>query len=77
MWFGKGHEEFGKLLPNHSILKLGLWDPLIQSRKSMSLKSAEELYVMTAKNDAKFEEELLTCYFKIDMVNLTDFDPSI
>ena len=28
------------------------------------------------KNDAKFEEEL-TCRFKTDMRNLTDFDPSI
>ena len=27
------------------------------------------------KNDAKFEEEL-TCRFKIDMENLTNFDPS-
>ena len=27
------------------------------------------------KNDAKFEEEL-TCRFKIDMRNLTNFDPS-
>ena len=30
---------------------------------------------MTMKNDAKFEEEL-TCHFKIDMRNLTNFDPS-
>ena len=30
---------------------------------------------MTMKNDAKFEDEL-TCQFKIDMMNLTDFDPS-
>ena len=28
---------------------------------------------MTMKNDAKFEEEL-TCQFKIDMRNLTNFD---
>ena len=28
------------------------------------------------KKDAKFEEEL-TCRFKTDMRNLTDFDPSI
>ena len=41
----------------------------------MSLKSTEELCVMTMKNDAKFEEEL-TCQFKIDMRNLTNFDPS-
>ena len=30
---------------------------------------------MTLKNDAKFEGEL-TCCFKIDMKNLTNFDPS-
>ena len=41
----------------------------------MSLKSTEELSVMTMKNDAKFEEEL-TCHFKVDMSNLTNFDPS-
>ena len=57
--------------------KLGLWwDPLIQSRKSVSLKFTEELCVVTMKKDAKFEEEL-TCRFKTDMRNLTDFDPSI
>ena len=41
----------------------------------MSLKSTEELPVMTMKNYAKFEEEL-TCHFKVDMRNLTNFDPS-
>ena len=41
----------------------------------MSLKFTEELYVTTMKNDAKFEEEL-TCHFKTDMRNLTNFDPS-
>ena len=30
---------------------------------------------MTLKNDEKSEEEL-TCHFKIDMRNLTNFDPS-
>ena len=30
---------------------------------------------MTMKNDAKFDEEL-TCQFKIDMSNLTNFDLS-
>ena len=39
----------------------------------MSLKSTEELYEMTMKNDTKFEEEL-TCHFKVDMRNLTNFD---
>ena len=41
----------------------------------MNLKFTEDLCVMTMKNDAKFEEEL-TCQFKIDMRNLTNFDPS-
>ena len=41
----------------------------------MSLKSKEELCVMTMKNDAKFEEEL-TCHFEIDMGNLMNFDLS-
>ena len=48
---------------------------LIQSRKCMSLKFIGEFCVMTMKNDAKFEEEL-TCQFKIDMRNLTNFDLS-
>ena len=39
----------------------------------MNLKFTEELYVMTMKNEAKFEEEL-ACHFKIDMKNLTNFD---
>ena len=41
----------------------------------MSLKLAEELRVMKKKNDAKFEEDL-TCLFKIDMRDLTNFDLS-
>ena len=47
----------------------------VQSSKSMSVKSTEELCVMTMKNDAKFEEEL-TCQFKIGMRNLMNFDLS-
>ena len=50
------------------------WDPFIQIRKCMSLRLTEELRVMTMEND-KFEEELT--YFKIDMKNVTNFDPSI
>ena len=78
LWFGKWHEEFGKFLPEHSkVSKVGLWwDPFIQSRKCMSLKFTGELCVMTMKNDAKFEEEL-TCHFKIDMWNLTNFDRAL
>ena len=46
----------------------------------MSLKSTEEFTseftsVVTIKNYAKFEEEL-TCHFKVDMRNFTNFDPS-
>ena len=41
----------------------------------MSLKLKRDLCVMAMKNDAKFEIEL-TCHFKIDMKNLTNFDPS-
>ena len=52
-----------------------LRDPFIQSRKYMSLKFTGEFCVMTMKNDTKFEQEL-TCQFKIDMRNLTNFDLS-
>ena len=66
LWFGRWHEEYGKLSPEHlKVSKLGFWwDPLIQNRKSMCLKFIEELCIITMKNDAKFEKEL-TCRFKI------------
>ena len=66
-----------KFLPEQlKVSKLGFWwDPFIQSRKSMSLKSIEELCAMTIKNDANFEKEL-TCHFKVDMRNLMNFGPS-
>ena len=77
LWFKKRIEKFGKFSPDHlKVSKLGLWwDPFVQSRKSMTLKFAEELCVMAMKNNAKFEEEL-TCHFKIHMRNLTNFDSS-
>ena len=77
LWFGKWHKEYGKFSPEHlKVSKLRFWwDPLNQSWKSMSLKSTEELSVMAMKNQAKFEEEL-TCYFKVDTRNLTNFGPS-
>ena len=77
LFLQKWHEEFGTFSPEHSkVSKLGLWwDPFLQSRKYMTLKFTGELFVMTMKNDAKFEVEL-TCQFKIDMRNLTYFDPS-
>ena len=76
-WFEKRHEKFGKFSPEHlKVSKLGLWwDPFVQSRKGMTLKFTEELCVMAMKNNAKFEEEL-TCHFKTDMRNLTNFDSS-
>ena len=63
--FGKWNEEYGKFSPEYlKVSKLGVWwGPLIQSRKSRSLKFTKEM-----KNDSKFEEEL-TCRFKIDMGN--------
>ena len=39
----------------------------------MTLKFTGEFCTMTMKNDTKFEEEL-TCQFKADMRNLTNFD---
>ena len=73
----KWHEEFGKFSPEQTkISKLGLsLGPFFQSRKYMSLKLTGEFCVMTMKNDAKFEKKL-TRQFKIDMRNLTNFDPS-
>ena len=55
LWFGKWHEEYDKISPEHlKVSKLGLcWDPFIQSRICMSLKFTEELCVMTKNNDAK------------------------
>ena len=77
LWFGRWHEEFDKYSLEHSKLsKLGLsWDPFIQKRKCTSLKITRVLCVMKMKNDAKFEREL-TCQFKIDMRNSTNFDPN-
>ena len=71
----KKHEEFGKVSPEHpKFSKLGLsLDE--QSRERMSLKLTGALCIMTLKNDAQFEIEL-TCQFKIDMKNLTNFDLS-
>ena len=75
--FGKWHEEYGKFSPEQfKASKLGYWcDPLIQTRKTVSLKSTEELCVVAMKNESKFEEEL-TCRFKIGLMNLTKFDTS-
>ena len=74
-WFGKWHEEFGKLASEHfKVSRLVLsWDPFVQSRKLMSQKFTKELCVITLKYDEKSEEEL-TYYFKINIRNFTNFD---
>ena len=41
----------------------------------MSLKLIGEFCIRPMKNEANFEEEL-TCQFKIDVRNLTNFAPS-
>ena len=53
-----------------------LMDLFVQSRKGVTLNFTEELNVMKMNNNTKIEEEL-TCCFKIDMRNVTNFDPSI
>ena len=42
----------------------------------MSLTFTEDLCVMAMKSEEKFEEEL-TCPFKTDMRNLTNFDRAL
>ena len=66
-WFREWHKEQGKFSPELlKNLRIGtLMGPFIHCRKCMSLKFTRKFRVMTAKNDAKFEEEL-TCLFKID-----------
>ena len=46
-------------------------------QKMYVLKFTVELFAMTVKNDAKIEEESMTCQSKTDMRNLTNFDRSI
>ena len=59
LWLGKSHEKFGKISPEHTeVSKLGfLLGPFIQSTKYISLKFTGELYIVTVKNDAKFEKD--------------------
>ena len=51
-------------------------DLFVQSRKGVTLNFTEELNVMKMNNNTKIEEEL-SCRFKIDMRNFTNFEPSI
>ena len=75
LWFGKWHEKFDKFSSEHfKVSKLVFsWNHFVQSRKWMSYKLSEKLQVMTLKNDEKSEEEL-SCCFKIDERNLTNFE---
>ena len=57
-------------------LKSGTFIGLLYPKQKMyELKFTGELCVMKMNNDARFEEEL-TCLFKIDKRNLTNFDLS-
>ena len=58
------------------VWKLRLFlDAFTESRKCVSFKCTGELPVIIMKNDSKFEEDL-TCQFKIDQTNLTNFESS-
>ena len=48
----------------------------VESILCLSQKSAEELCVITLKNDAKYEEEL-TCALKNNMGNLVNFTATL
>ena len=57
-------------------LKIGTFiGSFYPKQKMYEFKIYRGLCVMTMKNDAKLEEDL-TRQFKIDMRNLTNFDPS-
>ena len=77
LWFGKWHVKFGECPRDHlKVSKLELWrDPFIQSREFTSSKFTKELCSIKMKNGAKFDVEL-TCRFKTDKRNLTNFDLS-
>ena len=69
--FQKWHEEFSKFSPEH------IWRSKNWNFNGILLFKveniwAENLHVMSMKNDAKLEEEL-TCQFIIDMRHLTNF----
>ena len=56
---------------------MGLFYPKqkMQELKMQGGVMCDHIYYVTMKDVTKFEEEL-TCEFKIDMINLTNFDPS-
>ena len=73
--FQNWHEEVDKFWPKHSKVSKSFtlmgcfWAKYIL----FELKSTEDLYFMTLKWGTKFGEEV-TCRFKIDIRNLTNFD---
>ena len=62
---------------HQSTLKCQNWDfdGILLSKVEIFLKFPEELCVMAMKSDKKTEEEL-TCHFKSDVRNLTNFGSS-
>ena len=57
-------------------LKIGILKESFNPKlKRYELKIHRGVICLAMKNDAKFEEEL-TCHLKVDMRNLTNFDPS-
>ena len=75
--FQSWHGKFDEFWPKH--FKVSKIFPLMGSfwvkYILFELKNTEELSFMTLKSDTKLGEEL-TCCFKIDMRNLTNFDLS-
>ena len=55
--------------------KIGILRGSFYRKSKLSLKFTGEFCVMTMKSDAKFEEEL-TCQFKSDIEDMTNFNPS-
>ena len=76
--FGKWHENFSpEQIFTRALekVKIGaLVESFYPKYKMHELKFTEASCVMTLKNDEKFEKEL-TCFFKIDMRNLLNFEP--
>ena len=77
LWVPKWHEEFGEFYCEQwQVWKFALWcTTFANSTWSFSLKSTEEISLMTLKKDPNFEENL-TFYLKNDMRNLVNFNLS-
>ena len=74
IFYGFWHKKFDKLwLEQVETLKNLHFNGLLLTK--VHIVCTEEFSLMTLESDAKFEVEL-TCQFKIDMKNLTNFDSS-